>query len=188
MEIFSRVEGVVRDACLNSTFYSTSSWTHCRRVAEISRELAAKNKGDQLVAYAAGLLHDLGSVRYGRENHHWTGAKDSASLLKSLGFSPSFVAKVAHCVYVHRGSVKCRRKSREAIWVAAADAIDHFDKVDELIAVTQRDLSLAEPEARVFLAEKFERDWKKIPEEAKPLVKKRYRQALLAIRKPRLFP
>ena len=187
MKVFQEVERIMKEACLSSSFYSATAWVHSQSVAEISKKLAAKNKGDQLVAYAAGLLHDLGSVRYGREKHHWTGARDAVIVLKSLGFSPSFMAKVAHCIYAHRGSVNCRRKSREAIWVAAADAIDHFDRVDELIAVTQRDLSLSEPDARIFLLEKFERDWEKIPDSTKPLVKKDYQKALLAIRKPRLF-
>jgi len=188
MQIFSEVERIVKQACVTSAFYPESSWVHSQNVAKIARSLAAKNKGNQLVAYAAGLLHDLGSVRYGRENHHWTGARDAAVILKSLGFAPSFVAKVTHCVYAHRGSVNVKRKTRESVWVAAADAIDHFVRIDELISVTKNDLLLEEADARIFLLEKFKRDWEKIPDEARPLVRKDYEKALSSLRKPRLFP
>jgi putative nucleotidyltransferase with HDIG domain len=187
VKILQGVEDVVRESCLNSSFYSATSWTHSKNVAEISRKLALKNRGDQLVAQTAGLLHDIGSVRYGREDHHWTGARDAVVILKSFGFTPVFIAKVAHCIYTHRSSVRIKCKSAEALWVMAADAMDHFIRADEMIAVTKRDLSLSEPEARTYLLEKFARDWEKIPEEIKPLVLRDYRQALAAIQKPRLF-
>jgi len=187
MKILQGVEDIVRESCLNSSFYSATSWTHSKNVAEISRKLAAKNKGDQLIAYAAGLLHDIGSVRYGRENHHWTGARDAVVVLRGLGFTPSFIAKVCHCIYVHRSSVRIEYKSQEAKWVAAADAIDHFVMVDEMIAVTKRDMHLSESKAKIYLLKKFKRDWQKIPDSIKPLVQRDYKAAMLRIQKPRLF-
>lgn len=178
------IEKIIERDCQNSSFYDKNSWTHCLQTAEIARSLAMRNGGSSEIAYLGGLLHDLGSVRYGRDNHHLTGARDAVSVLKGFGFSPLFIAKVAHCVYAHRSSTKIKPKTVEATCVAAADAINHFERVEELLEVACGILGKNGEEAREWLMDKFKKDWEKIAPGIKPLVEADYKEACLKLQGP----
>lgn len=179
-----KIEKIIERDCQNSSFYDKSSWVHCLRTAKIARSLAMRNGGSSEIAYLGGLLHDLGSVRYGRENHHLTGARDAVSILKGFDFLPFLIAKVAHCVYAHRGSQKIKPKTVEAICVAAADAINHFEMVEELLEAACGILGKNSEEAREWLTDKFKKDWEKIAPEIKPLVEANYKEACLKLQGP----
>ena len=71
------IEEAVKKACFASPFYSETSWIHSHNTAKMARRFARTDGGNPEIAYLGGLLHDLGSIRYGRENHHWTGARDA---------------------------------------------------------------------------------------------------------------
>ena len=184
-DIVRKIESTVKRSCQNSSFYNETSWSHCLEVAQIARSLASKNGGNPEIAYLGGLLHDFGSVKYGRNNHHWTGARDAAFLLKSFGFAPSFIAKIIHCIYAHRSSLEIKKKTVEAACVAAADAIDHFEKTEELLSIARDNLNKSnEREAKDWVLEKFRKDWEKIPREIRPLVEENYREACRKLQWP----
>ena len=51
-----------------------------------AKALAEEMNADIEVVELAGWLHDIGSIVYGRENHHLTGAKIAEAKLKELNY------------------------------------------------------------------------------------------------------
>jgi len=177
MDTIGKIERIVEAECQNSPFYSKTSWVHSLKTAEIAKSLAGRNGADPEVAYLGGLLHDLGSIRYGRDNHHLTGARDAAAIFRSLNSPARIIAEISHCVYAHRSSQSIHPKSPEALCVAAADAIDHFGRVEELLEVASGSLGKEGIESADWLREKFARDWQKIDPKFRPIAETNYKKA-----------
>jgi uncharacterized protein len=183
--MLSQVREIVKKACLECKRYSRNTWEyHILRVAKYSRLLAKKLKADQELAELAALLHDIGSIKFGEENHEITGQVEAEKILKSLGFSPKIIAEVKECIRSHRGSKDIKPRTLIAKIVSNADAIAHFDTIPILLRVGLKQEGGDEEKAAKWVLEKLERDWKKkltIPE-AKKLTRSKYQAAKLLLK------
>ena len=61
--VMERIIEEAKPIYLGSTFYTHTVWDHVLRVSKYAKDFAEKMGGDQFIAEAGGLLHDLGSAR-----------------------------------------------------------------------------------------------------------------------------
>src|SRR4030042_5262798 len=125
----SRIKKFVEDECKKPTSkygYEPFSF-HFVQVAEYAGKLVDELGGDKEVALLAAWLHDIGSILYGRADHHLTGAEIAEKKLKELNYPPEKNGLVKKCILNNRGSQGKERKSLEEKILADADAMSNFD-------------------------------------------------------------
>jgi hypothetical protein len=165
--VIERIIEEVKPVYLGSVFYSSTIWPHVWRVSLFAEDLALKMGANKSVAKIEGILHDYGAAKYGRENHHITGAQEATIILLKCGCPLGFIGPIASAIYSHRGSQRIAFETIEAKILAAADSLDHFTNLEELWRVQIEDRKIIEMEVYQTLAEKLERDYEKIDPEVK---------------------
>lgn len=146
---------------------------HILLVAKYSKLLAKKLKANGEIVEIAALLHDITKWRNSK-NHHITGAKEAEKILKKLEYSRDKIEKIKHCIYSHRGSQNIKRETKEAVCVASADAMAHFESIPSLyyIAFIIKGKDFFEGEK--WVRNKLKRDWDRLIPEAKEIIKNKY--------------
>lgn len=132
---------------------------HINPVTNYAKALAKKLKADVALAEVTALLHDIGRVKYGDDNHHLTGAKEAEKILEQLNFKPEIIAKVKHSIEAHRSQEGPEPKTLEAKIIANADGMVHFDMLPLFFHWRSRkgefDQSLG------WVIKKYQRSWHK---------------------------
>ena len=77
---------------------------HIVPVANYAKKLAKLLKVDEEITELAALLHDIGRLKFGGEDHDITGVPEAEKILKQHGYSQEIIDEVKHCVESHRGS------------------------------------------------------------------------------------
>ncbi len=180
--MLKQIREIIQEECRKCKRYSSNVWDqHIVLVVGYARMLA-KNLGvDQDLAELGALLHDIGSLRFGEDDHEITGQKEAEKILKDLGASEKVIAEVKECIRSHRGSKDIKPQTLTAQIVANADAMAHFDVVPVLLRVGLDKYDKNEKLAAKWVLDKLERDWNKkltIPE-AKKKVTEKYEAAKL---------
>lgn len=108
--------------------YKDGDWplvykNHVLLVRRISLSLGRKLKGNIEILEAASLLHDIGRIKYGDENHEIKSAEIADEILRKLGFEEEFIANVKLCIAEHRHSKDIIPSSIESKILRDADAI-----------------------------------------------------------------
>ncbi|MFH1072263.1 MAG: HD domain-containing protein [Nanoarchaeota archaeon] len=147
---------------------------HILPVLQYAKKLAKIYKANQEIVELAAILHDIGRIRFGDEDHELTGARAAEKILQAQRYSEKVIAAVKECIRSHRGSKDIPLKSIEAKIIANADAMSHFDTVPVLFYwITKRERF---EESLQWVDEKIERDWQKkitLPA-AKIMMRKKY--------------
>jgi len=180
-EKIKQIEEIVKKACYENKFFSEKEfqWRHTDFVRNFSVKLAKKLKADVELCEVAALLHDIGRMRYGPDDHEITSAKDTDKILHELGYNEEFIKKASRAVLTHRGSTKPDPVTIEEKIVACADAMSHFEDAAMLFAIMNREAKehkKTAPELIEIFSSKLDRAWVKvcrIPEAQKMLKKKR---------------
>jgi uncharacterized protein len=102
---------------------------HFVPMVKYAEKLAERLGGDKEIILIASWLHDIGSILYGRENHHITGSKIAEEKLKELNYPEEKIELVKKCILNHRGSQQNKRESIEEQIVAEADVLSNFDNI-----------------------------------------------------------
>jgi len=176
-DLIRRVVVAVGPIYLASAFYKYTIWPHALAVAKFARQFAEEIGANKYAAELGGLLHDIGAAKYGKEDHHKTGAKEASLVLLECHCPLELFGLVLSSIYTHRGSHRIPFQTPEAICVAAADAKDHFYNVDELVLVHTRDLGMTDLESFRATSVKLERDWEKTGPEVRALLDGTYDRA-----------
>lgn len=156
---------------------------HFVPVYQYATELAYKLGADVEVVGTGAWLHDLGSIIYGRKDHHITGAKETKEKLQELGCSQDFIASVVPCVLNHRGSQGNELVTLEEQIVAAADAMSAFNNIAGLFKAAFIYEGKNLEEAVNSIAEKLENKWKQLTfDESREIVLPRYQAAMVLFR------
>ena len=156
---------------------------HIKPVLHYALKLADIKKADKEVLEVSVYLHDLGTILYGNDDHHETGARDAEKLLTKLGVEKDFIEQVKHCILTHRASKEMKPKTIEAEILKTADAMAHYDAIPWLIKIglhnTQGDLK----GSIKWVLDKVNRNWEKkiLFPEAKEMVKEKYEAAKLLL-------
>ncbi len=148
---------------------------HILAVVKYSKLLAKKLGANEETAEIAALLHDIGRIKFGGENHEITGIPEAEKILSELKYSKEVIDEVKHCIESHRGSKNIPPKTSIAKIVASADAMAHFDSVPHLLKLGLAKSNNDFGKASIWVHEKLDRSWKKITiPEAREMVKEKY--------------
>lgn len=151
---------------------------HVTQVVAIADTLCDKFGGDREVIRMAAWLHDITSLTAGsKTDHHLTGAKKAGSILRILHHDEMLIARVQHCIKMHRGGPKPSENcSLEAEIVRSADGIANLRSPLLLyyFAFARKGLSFDEGKARVLA--KVESSFGKVSEFAQEYAQDEYTQ------------
>jgi putative nucleotidyltransferase with HDIG domain len=109
---------------------------HFAVVVEYAQELAKELGADEEIVTLAAWLHDIGSIVYGRKDHHITSAKIAKNELKKLGYPADKIEHIKKCILNHRGSQKNNHQSLESQIIAEADALSNFNNISGIFMAT----------------------------------------------------
>ncbi len=148
---------------------------HINSVYDYAKELAEKLNADLEIVELAALLHDIGSIIEGRENHHFTGAKIAEEQLRKLKYPKGKIEKVKHCILAHRGSEKIEPKTTEAKIIRDADSLSSFKQITGPFMAAMAYEKKNQIEAKESIKRKFKNSWNKLCfQESKDIIKPRY--------------
>ena len=175
--MLEEVRSLVKKASVEQDKIYQADWKyHISLVVKYSKLLAERTGADVKLAELGALLHDIGRIRFGPENHEITGANEAEKILKELNCPKETIAEIRHCVESHRGSGTARPRTKVAQIIANADAMAHFDAIPFLLQVALKNENGDLEKAVSWLHDKIERDWNKkltLPE-AKEMMKEKY--------------
>ncbi|MCK4647344.1 HD domain-containing protein [Candidatus Pacearchaeota archaeon] len=155
---------------------------HLIPVRTYAVNLAKRLGADIEIVELTAWLHDIGSIIYGREYHHITGAEIAEKKLKELGYPESKIEKIKQSILSHRGSNDINSKSLEAQIISDADVISNFDNLPGIFKAAFVYEKLTQGEAKESVREKLKRKWNKLYfKEPKELIKLKYEAAMLLL-------
>ncbi|MFH1971862.1 MAG: HD domain-containing protein [archaeon] len=177
MSIVEQVRNYVEEECKKPTSrYGYEPFNfHFASVVRYAEQLSDELGGDKEVIQLAGWLHDIGSILYGREEHHITGARVAGEKLKSLEYPPDRIEMVKNCILNHRGSQDNDRNNLEERIIADADAMSNFDNLPGLFKAAFVYEGKSQGEGRDSVRNKLERKWNKLHfESSRRIIKPKY--------------
>lgn len=141
-----------------------------------SKRLAEKLNADMELVEIAAWLHDIGSIKFGRENHHITGAEIVEKKLRELNFPEEKIELVKECIINHMGSREGLNKRAfvEAKIIAEADALSAFDDIAKLFWASFVEEKKDIESARSSVLEKMKNKYKQLSPEAREIIKPKY--------------
>lgn len=182
MSIINQIRDFVESECKKPTsHYGYEPFLfHFTPVARYAAQLADSLGGDKEVILIAAWLHDIGSIMYGRTDHHITGATIAEQKLHDLHYAKERIVLVRKCILNHRGSQENKRHTIEEQIVAEADTLSTFDNISGIFKAAFIYEKLTQGEAQISVRQKLERKWNKLHfEQSKKLIKPRYDAAML---------
>jgi uncharacterized protein len=185
MNIVNEIKKFVKSECKKpSSKYGYEPFSfHFKPMAEYAEKLTDQLGGDKEIVLIAAWLHDIGSIIYGREDHHITGAKIAEEKLKELGYSDEKIELVKQCILNHRGSKHNERKSLEEKIIAEADVMSNFDNIAGIFKAAFVYENKTQGEARDSVRRKLERKWRQLHfENSKKIVKPKFEAAMLLLK------
>ena len=156
---------------------------HIKYVVKNAVELAKRYGADVEVVELGALLHDIAAVSdYGPiEEHNVYGEKLADELLSKLNYDENKKELVKKCVLNHRSSTKLNRSTIEEKCVADADVIAHFDRIPDLFSLAYKDRGMTIEEGALYVKGKLERDYNKLSDETKILLKERFKNIMKSL-------
>lgn len=153
---------------------------HFISVVKYSKKLAEELSVDEKLIEIAAWLHDIGSIIYGRENHHITGAEIAEKELKKLNYPEEKIQLVKKCILNHRGSIGNKFGSIEEKIVAEADCLAFFDNLEGYILwVIDSDKIKNQKKIKDSVKQKAINKWNQLSKEAQELIKPKFNEVML---------
>ena len=134
MKIVEKVREYVISTCRNLNRMSDYEF-HISIVEDLGLKLAENFKADKEIVQISALLHDIGRIKYGPENHEETGAEEAEKILRELNYDEQKIRKVKECIKEHRHEKPTIPISLEAKILKVADAYSHFKKPIEIVCM-----------------------------------------------------
>ena len=176
--MINKISDIVETACKQETnYFGYSAWTHhILPVVKYAKLMAEKIEADEEIVKIAALLHDYASVKDYKlyEDHHIHGAELAEQILKEFDYPQNKIEQVKHCILCHRGSKAAQKLTKEALCVADADSMAHFDSISSLFYLAFFSHKMNIDEANNWLMQKLERSWNKLSPQAKDIIKDKY--------------
>jgi uncharacterized protein len=181
--LIEKVRQFVEGECLKPTAkYGHEAYKfHFVSVVNYAEILAEKLGADLDVVLLAAWLHDIGSIVYGREDHHVTSCEIVDGKLREFGCSEELIEGVKHCIFAHRGSHGIVRESVEAEILADADSMSHFDDIGGLFKAAYVYEDLSRDEARRSVRSHLVNSFAKLSPNAKDFIKPKFEAAMLLL-------
>lgn len=149
--------------------------SHCKK-------LQKKLGGNLEIILLAAWLHDIGSIIYGRKDHHLTSVKITEDFLTKEKFDKEKTKLILECIKNHRQSTNLTRESLEEKIIADADAICNFDMLPGLFYATLVVEKLTPIAATKSIKKKLENKWKCLHfKESIDMIRPKYKAAMLLL-------
>ena len=183
--IVEEVRRFVEEECNKpSANYPLAYKFHFVQMHKIAKELAERLKADVEVVEVAAWLHDIGSILFGRANHHVTGAEIAEKKLRELNYSEEKISLVKKCILNHRGSQELtnKRDFLEAKIIAEADVLEAFSNIGKQFLATLVYENKSLEDSIESIKKKLRNKWNQLElEESKELIKPKYDAAMLLL-------
>lgn len=184
MNIVITIKNYVENECKKpSSKYGYEPFPfHFVPMAKYAEELAEELGGDKEIIMIAAWLHDIGSILYGREDHHITGAKIAEEKLMKLRYPVEKIEIVKKCILHHRGSMQNDRNSIEEQIIAEADVMSNFDNISGIFKAAFVYENMTQDEAKDSVKQKLERKYNQLHfEKSKDIIRPKYEAAMLLL-------
>ncbi|MDP2945898.1 MAG: HD domain-containing protein [bacterium] len=184
MNIVQEIKNFVENECKKpSSKYGYEPFLfHFVPVVEYAEKLADELGGDKEIILIAAWLHDIGSIIYGRNDHHITGAKVAEEKLKELGYPVEKIELVRKCILNHRGSQQNFRDSIEEQILAEADVMSNFENIAGIFKAAFVYENLTQGEAKDSVRKKLEDKWRQLHfDSSRKIIRPKYEAAMLLL-------
>jgi len=184
MDIAEGVRSYVEEECKKPTSkYGYGPYEfHFVPMVKYAEKLSDELGGDKEIISIAGWLHDIGSIIYGRKDHHITGAALAENKLRELNYPKEKIEKVKNCILNHRGSLNKEQNTLEEKIIAEADALSNFDNISGIFMAAFVYEKLDQEEARESVKKKLENKYKQLRfEQSKKIIKPKYDAVMLLL-------
>jgi uncharacterized protein len=181
-DIAKEIEEYVKNECQkpDSKYGYAPFKYHFVPMVKYADELADELGGDKEIILIAAWLHDIGSIVYGRKNHHKTGTKIAKQKLTELNYSGKKIELVKQCILNHRGSRNDKRKTIEEKIIAEADILSNFEDIAGLFEVAFVYENKNRSEAKNSVLNKLQRKWNQLEfNKSKNIIKPKFEAATL---------
>lgn len=185
MDIVKTIRDFVEDECKKPTSkYGYEPFAcHFIPMVAYAEKLCDELGGDKEIIRLAGWMHDVGSIRCGREDHHVSGAKIAEEKLRELKYPEDKIELIKDCILHHRGSTDENRETIEEKIIAEADVMSNFDNIAGVFQCAYIYEHLSREEANISVREKFKRKWNQLHfEKSKKLIRPKYEAAMLLLK------
>ncbi len=185
MDIIEEIKNYVENECKKpSSKYGYEPFPfHFVQVVQYAEKLAEELGGDKEIILIAAWLHDIGSIMYGRNDHHITSAKVAEEKLKELGYPDDKIGLVKKCILHHRGSQQNFRQSIEEQILAEADVMSNFENIAGIFKAAFEYENLNQGEAKDSVRNKLENKWKQLHfDRSKEIIRPKYEAAMLLLK------
>ena len=184
-------EELVKRCNIYNEKYGYDFWNeHIKYVVENSVKLAKKYGADIEIVELGALLHDIAmpSEIGPKEEHNVYGVQIADELLTKLNYPEDRKNRVKECVLRHRGDKDLPRNTIEEQCVADADVIAHFDCIPSLfnLAFGKTFLNKSLQDGTEFVKKKLERDYSKLSDRTREILKERYENIMEVLFKDKL--
>lgn len=182
-QLVEKVRAFVEEECRKPTSkYGYEPYLyHFIPVHNYARKLAQEAGADLEIVEISAWMHDIGSIIYGREEHHITSSEIAEAKLGELGYTLDKIEKVKHCIISHRGSQSIKRESLEAEILAEADAMTHFDMIPDLFHVAFVTEKKSRQDGLESVRQKIINSYNKLSPKAKLIIQPKYDAAMLLL-------
>jgi len=178
--IIEEVRKFVEEECKKHLLGEELLMNHFVPVVNYAKKLSENENVDLELIEISAWLHDIGSIIYGRKDHHITGAEIAEKKLKEIGYPEEKINKVKKCIFNHRGSVKNNFESTEEKIVAEADCLTFFDTLEgSFLWVIDADKIKNQKEIKQSIKNKSINKWNQLSPEAKKLIKPKFEAIML---------
>jgi uncharacterized protein len=184
MDIIQEIKDFVEAECFKpSSKYGYEPFIfHFVPVVEYAEKLVDELGGDKEVVLLAAWLHDIGSIIYGREDHHITGAKVAEDKLKELNYPLEKIELVKLCILNHRGSKNNIRGSLEEKILVEADVLSNFDNIAGIFKAAFVYENKSQGEAKDSVREKLTNKYNQLQfDSSRILIKPKYEAAMILL-------
>jgi|SRR5680860_400103 len=184
MNIIQEIKNFVEGECRKpSSKYGYEPFEfHLIPMVSYAEKLADEMGGDKELILIAAWLHDIGSIVYGRKDHHITGTEIAEKILQEFQYPVEKIELVKKCIQNHRGSEYSKRDSIEEQIIAEADTMSAFESIAGLFKAAFTYENKTQGEARNSVREKLQRKWEQLHfENSKKIIKPKYEAVMLLL-------
>ncbi|HAV10982.1 MAG TPA: hypothetical protein DCX32_00320 [Candidatus Moranbacteria bacterium] len=177
MDIIEKVKNFVEQECgkPESKYGFEPFEFHFVPVVRYAERLCDELGGDREVISIAAWMHDIGSIVYGREDHHITSAKIAVEKLSEFGYPQEKIGFVEKCILNHRGSQKRGRETLEEQIVAEADVLANFDEIAGIFKAAFVYEGLTQGQARESVLQKLTNKFEQLHfEKSKEIIRPKF--------------
>ncbi len=155
---------------------------HIQYVYKYVKLLSENKNVDTEVLELSALLHDIAMTdkELDRSNHNEYGAEIAGKILKENNYPEDKIQFVIKCILNHISKRAEFRTTEEEKILVDADALSHFDSINNLYNLAHNVMELNDVDTLKFIQDKLTRDYNELSDELKYLVDEKYSKVMSA--------